>query len=96
MRYGLGPEDSRLHPAISEVLHYIWDPIGVAGIPEARDEYDGYVNDILSLLRSDATDAAIVDFLVEIETNGMGIERPRSNSVEAVALLLRWRALVSR
>jgi len=41
MRQGLGAEDSRLHPAISEVLHYIWDPSGVAGVPEARDEYDG-------------------------------------------------------
>jgi len=53
------------------------------------------VNGVLSLLRSDVTEAEI-DYLVEIETNGMGIERARKNSVEAVELLLRWRALVSR
>jgi len=94
--YGLDTEDSKLHPAISEVLHYIWDPIGVAGVPEARDEYDGYVNGVLSLLRSDATESEIVDHLVDIETNGMGIERPRENSAETVELLLRWRVLVSR
>ena len=94
--YGLGPEDSRLHPAISEVLHYIWDPIGVAGVPEARDEYDGYVNAVLSLLRSEATEAEIVDYLVDVENNSMGLERARASSEEAVRLLLRWRALVSR
>ena len=26
-----------------EVLHYLWDPIGVAGTVMARDEYTGYV-----------------------------------------------------
>lgn len=41
--YGLGPEDSKPHPAISAVLHSIWDPIGVARVQEARSEYDGYV-----------------------------------------------------
>jgi hypothetical protein len=68
----------------------------VAGVPEARDEYDGYVNGVLSLLRSDATESEIVDHLVDIETNGMGIERPRESSAETVELLLRWRVLVSR
>ncbi len=94
--YGLGPEDSKLHPAISEVLHYIWDPIGVSGVPEARDEYDAYVNDVLSLLRSNATESQMVDYLVEIETYGMGLDRPRARSENAVRILLRWRALVSR
>ena len=94
--YGLGSEDSKLHSAISEVLHYVWDPVGVAGVPEARDEYDGYVNGVLSLLRSDATESEIVDHLVDIATNSMGIERSRENSAETVELLLRWRVLVSR
>ena len=96
MKHGLGPEDRRLHPAISEILHYIWDPIGIAGIPEARDEYEGYVAAILSLLRSDAGESAIVDYLVEVETDSMGLERPREHSIKTAELLLRWRTLVSR
>lgn len=28
---------------INEVLYYVWDPIGVADTPRARDEYDSYV-----------------------------------------------------
>jgi hypothetical protein len=96
MQYGLGPEDSRLHPAISEVLHYIWDPVGVAGVPEARDEYDGYVSKVLSLLRSEVTEAEIVDHLVQIKACRMGIERSRADSERTVKVLLRWRALVSR
>ena len=64
--------------------------------PEARDEYDGYVNAVLSLLRSEATETEIVDYLVEVGTNGMGLERERASSEEAVRLLLRWHVLVSR
>lgn len=96
MAQGLGPEDRQLHRAISEVLHYLWDPIGVAGVPDARDEYEGYVDRVLSLLRSAATETEIVDFLVDIETNGMGLDLPRENSAETVTTLLRWRALISR
>lgn len=33
----------RYHQAIREALMKEWDPIGVAHIPEAQDEYDGYV-----------------------------------------------------
>lgn len=35
---------------IGEILHYLWDPIGVRGIPEARDEYDSYVAHVGALL----------------------------------------------
>jgi hypothetical protein len=35
--------EKELQARISEILHYVWDPIGVAGNPHARDEYDGYI-----------------------------------------------------
>ncbi len=34
----LSPEDMAPYRAIDEVLHYIWDPIGISDAPEARDE----------------------------------------------------------
>jgi hypothetical protein len=37
------PHQDELYRRTDEVLHYIWDPIGVAGVPEARDEYDSYL-----------------------------------------------------
>jgi hypothetical protein len=33
---------NNLESAINEVLHYIWDPIGIQDMPAARDEYESY------------------------------------------------------
>jgi|GEM_PF-7106682 len=32
--------DAELHQRIDEILHYLWDPIGVAHVPDARDADD--------------------------------------------------------
>jgi hypothetical protein len=32
-----------LYKRVNEVLHYVWDPIGVAYSPAARDEYQRYI-----------------------------------------------------
>ncbi len=45
-----GREHEALRQTVSEVLHYIRDPVGVAGAPQARDEYDGYVDYVCPLL----------------------------------------------
>lgn len=39
MGHKLSQADMDLYRAVDEVLHFIWDPIGVRGFPEARDEY---------------------------------------------------------
>lgn len=36
-----------LDKRIDEVLFYVWDPIGVSDIPEARGEYSSYTMTIL-------------------------------------------------
>ena len=38
------------HAAIREILLRDWDPIGVADVPEAQDEYDSYISQIYGLL----------------------------------------------
>jgi hypothetical protein len=35
---------------VDEVLHTIWDPIGISEIPEARDEYQSYVPKVAEFL----------------------------------------------
>ena len=40
----------KIHQDIQKVLIDEWDPIGVGGISEARDEYDSYVSTIYKLL----------------------------------------------
>ena len=42
---------SKLENFVSEVLFYVWDPIGVNGMPSCRDEYDNYVPIVVAYLR---------------------------------------------
>jgi hypothetical protein len=44
-------KDQELMIAIDEVVHYLWDPIGIAWLPEARDEYKGYIPKLLILVK---------------------------------------------
>lgn len=39
----LSKNKNELYSRIDEVLHYVWDPIGISGVPEARDEYHSYL-----------------------------------------------------
>ncbi|HTL98865.1 MAG TPA: hypothetical protein VL181_08675, partial [Holophagaceae bacterium] len=67
----LSPKDNALYKAVDEVLHYIWDPIGVSGTPEARDEYHGYLPEAFGLLKRSASSETIAGHLLEITTDRM-------------------------
>jgi len=58
---------------IRHILMAKWDPIGVSDIPEATDEYDRYVGEIYELLKSRATEKEISQYLIEVETDRMGL-----------------------
>ena len=64
-----------------------WDPIGVAAITEAADEYDDYIPAILKLLIERKPVAEIVDYLWWVETERMGLGGNRGVT-EAFALRL--------
>src|SRR6266581_4716198 len=49
--------------AIRKVLMDHWDPIGVAGVPEAQDEYDSYIHQIHGMLIRREAKYKLVDFL---------------------------------
>ena len=59
--------------AVRRILMSEWDPIGVSDIPEAADEYDGYVSGVCDLLARNANDWEIAAYLREIETVRMGL-----------------------
>jgi hypothetical protein len=61
---------------IGRVLWEVWDPIGVNTYPEARDEYDNYVNDIFMLLVGGSSDEAIGKHLLQIASETMGLAYP--------------------
>lgn len=65
-----------LHRHTDEVLHYLWDPIGISDIPQARDEYTSYVPKVVEkLLNGDDAEAiarhldTISDESIEFGTN---------------------------
>jgi len=74
----------------NEILHYVWDPIGVAGSPYARDEYDSYVPGVVSLLFSGSDVSAIAKHLTQITTDSMGLNAGRQRDLETAELLIQW------
>lgn len=59
--------------AIRGVLLREWDPIGIADVPEAQDEYDSYVPQIYGLLIRRENRQKLVDYLWWAETENMGL-----------------------
>ena len=91
----LGPEQKALRQAVDEVLHYIWDPIGVAGIPQARGEYDGYIDHICGLLWQGADSSQIAQHLVRIADQSMGLTGTELRAGLAASKLLGWRDAIT-
>jgi hypothetical protein len=84
--------EKNLDQRVNEVLHYIWDPIGVRGEPNARDEYDSYVPQICSLLQRDAAAEEIATHLDQIATENMGLNSNKKHALFTAQTLLDWRA----
>jgi len=54
---------------LREVLNRDWDPIG--GCPD--DEYDGYMSKIGAMLRDNASDEKLLEYLKWAEVENMGL-----------------------
>lgn len=91
----LSAQDMALYRAVDEVLHYVWDPIGVAGTPQARDEYYGYLPRVFALVRDCANESAIAEELSSIATQRMGLLARPEHDLEIARLLLSWRESVN-
>lgn len=63
-----------IRAALGDILLRHWDPIGIQHIPEAQDEYDGYVGGVYQLLAEGATDLQIAQHLRDVETRRLGFE----------------------
>lgn len=88
----------RLHEELHRFLMEQWDSIGVAEWPEAHDEYDGYVWQIMGLLLRDAPVHEISEYLWWIETEYMGLgDNPsvRANTDRIAVLLIELRRQVA-
>ena len=87
----LRPEELQLYKRCDEVLHYVWDPIGVSESVAARDEYSTYVWLVFGLVQEKASQSKIADFLVELESKSMGLNPDRRRADKVAGLLVEWR-----
>ena len=79
--------------AIKKLLHYDWDPIGVAGIEEAIDEYDSYAVQVYSKLKAGKSVDEVAAYLASVVSELIGLDtdpaRERSAAHAAAKLVRR-------
>jgi hypothetical protein len=71
MEINISPNDP--FTVMRDLLMKEWDPIGVKNVPEAADEYDGYVGDLLQLVSRSSSPQILFSYLWKIETEHMGL-----------------------
>jgi len=91
----MNPPDLELYRAVDEVLHYLWDPIGVSAAPQARDEYHAYLPHVFSLLRSGADSHAIATYLGEVTANRMGLSANPQHDLKIAEILIDWKGALN-
>ena len=91
MGKNLDPKEMELYRATDEVLHYIWDPIGISDSPNARDEYWSYLPQVFRMLVDKTPEDKMVDYLIEIETGSMGLNPNRENAKRVVEILHEYK-----
>jgi len=62
-----------LHRKVKDILLADWDPIGIRDVPQAADEYDGYVTSVVEKIIAGSSVAELSEHLLEIERKAMGL-----------------------
>ena len=90
----LSQKDNDLYKAVDEVLHYLWDPIGISDEPGARDEYRSYLPGVFNLLKQNEPPETIAQCLLEISVDRMGFEGDYKHDLEIAEVLLNWKKMI--
>jgi hypothetical protein len=75
---------------VDEILHFIWDPIGVCEIPQARDEYQSYVPKVAGFLLEQKKKEELEAYLHWLESEHIGCpvtDETRAHTKEVVEIL---------
>jgi hypothetical protein len=67
-----------------------WDPIGVAGIPGAADEYSRYVGETASKLRQGVTVDELTAYLSRVRTAYIGVAANPRTDRRVAELTIQW------
>jgi hypothetical protein len=87
---------SAMEQRVSEILFYVWDPIGVNGMPSCRDEYESYVPIVSAYLLHDMAEVGIDALLMFIMEDYIGVgltksPRRKSAHLDTKRMLLEWK-----
>jgi hypothetical protein len=85
------PKDVELFCRVDEVVHYVWDPIGVAEEPWARDEYNSYLSQIFEMTRDTVDVNYLSAFLNKVATERMGLNPNEQHCLKVAELLREWK-----
>jgi hypothetical protein len=69
-----------------------WDPIGVAGEPNARDEYDSYLGLVAERLRRGSSADEVARLLQSIRRHEMGLRASYAADLRVANALQAWYA----
>ena len=94
MKKKLTQQEKKLYRRIDEVLHYLWDPIGIAGEPQARDEYHSYLPLVFRRVLENQPKEKITVFLAEIEESIMGSSQDKKKTLMIAELLLKTKETI--
>ena len=86
------PKDEILYRRIEEVVHYIWDPIGISEYPAARDEYHSYMTAIFGRVQKGELEG-ILEYMKWVYEN-MGLSFEKENATKAAQTMLEWKIYV--
>jgi hypothetical protein len=95
MRHELTKLEKELYIRVDEVLHYIWDPIGVSIEPHARDEYDAYVPQVFGLLKKGVAASIIAAYLTQTTVDRMGLRENQAHDLKVAQILIDWGAALA-
>ena len=87
------PKDKELYQRLDEVIHYIWDPIGISHYPEARNEYCTYVPEIYARVKI-GKKQSIVEYLEWVVSDQMGSVFNRDKAQQVVEIMLKWKDVI--
>ncbi len=85
--------EAELFRRVDEVAHYIWDPIGLCGHPEARDEYSGYLLGLYGRAKAKDEDG-LIEFMKQIQIESMGMLFDRERTERAATAIMKWANLL--
>ena len=78
---------------VKSVLYWAWDPIGVRGVEEARDEYDSYALNVLERLERSSPQDEVAAYLGWVQVERMGLPHNPDKNADVAALLMELRGL---